>query len=112
MQRLKEDLQRSYQLVRDRCMTEHKRQKAIYDEKGHGGHPSIKAILSGCILLLYLEGCLGSYIVPAWKGPFKVVEQIVYSTYKIKGIWGTKTQIVHFDRLKLCPAKIRLDNRQ
>ena len=44
-----------------------------------------------------------------WKGPFKVIERIGNSTYKIKGIRGTKTQIVHFDRLKPCPAKIRLD---
>ena len=29
VQKLKEDLQSSYQLVRDRCVTEHKRQKAI-----------------------------------------------------------------------------------
>ena len=33
MQRLKEALQEAYTLVRDKCNTEHRWQKAIYDEK-------------------------------------------------------------------------------
>ena len=35
-----------------------------------------------------------------WKGPFKVIESVAECTYKIKCIKGTKTQCVHFDRLK------------
>ena len=34
---LREGLQAAYSLVRERCNTEHKRQKAIYDRKAHGG---------------------------------------------------------------------------
>ena len=36
MQRLKEALQEAYALVRDKCITEHRRQKAIYNEKING----------------------------------------------------------------------------
>ena len=107
VQRLKEDLQRSYQLVRDRCVTEHKRQKAIYDEKVHGA-----PFNQGDLVWLHSPAVprgLSRKLHCPWKGPFKVVERIGNSTYKIKGIRGTKTQIVHFDRLKPCPAKIRLD---
>ena len=35
-----------------------------------------------------------------WKGPFKVIERVAECTSKIKCIKGTKTQCVHFDRLK------------
>ena len=36
VERLKERLRGAYALVRERCGTEHRRQKAIYDEKVHG----------------------------------------------------------------------------
>ena len=104
VQKLKEDLQSSYQLVRDRCVTEHKRQKAIYDEKFHGA-----PFNQGDLVWLHSPAVprgLSRKLHCPWKGPFKVVERIGNSTYKIKGIRGTK---MHFDRLKPCPAKIRLD---
>eukprot|EP00731_Ephydatia_muelleri_P037157 Em0403g6a len=69
---LKDALQEAYALVRERCQTEHKRQKEL---KLH--HP--------------------------WKGPFKVMERLGETTYKIKNLQGRrKTTFVHFDRLKPC----------
>ena len=70
--------------------------------------PSIKAILFGCTLLPCLEGFLGSCIVPG-KGHLRWPERIGNITYKIKGIRGLTQIVLHFDRLKPCPAKIRLD---
>eukprot|EP00731_Ephydatia_muelleri_P034875 Em0083g2a len=38
-----------------------------------------------------------------WKGPFKVMERLGETTYKIKNLQGRrKTTFVHFDRLKPC----------
>eukprot|EP00731_Ephydatia_muelleri_P010034 Em0005g620a len=105
---LKDGLLEAYALVRDRCETEHKRQKSIYDRKVHG-EP-------------YSEGDLVWLFTPAvpsgqsrklhrpWKGPYKVVERLGDATYKLQGTRGRRPQIVHFDRLKPCPPNVRLAN--
>ena len=98
MQKLKDGLENAYCLVRERCEAEHKRQKSIYDEKVHG-----KPFNCGDLVWLYSlavpRGKSRKFHHP-WKGPFKVVERVAECTYKIKCIKGTKTQCVHFDRLK------------
>ena len=46
-----------------------------------------------------------------WSGPFKVLKRISDSTYRIQQLEGRKyKKIVHFDRLKLCPNNIRLED--
>ena len=35
-QKLKDGLQEAYKLVREKCQAEHRRQKALYDERVHG----------------------------------------------------------------------------
>eukprot|EP00731_Ephydatia_muelleri_P033930 Em0042g9a len=98
---LKDALQEAYALVRERCQAEHKRQKELYDQKVHG-----KPFSPGELVWLH------STAVPRgrsrklhhpWKGPFKVMEQLGETTYKIKNLQGRrKTTFVHFDRLKPC----------
>eukprot|EP00731_Ephydatia_muelleri_P009168 Em0004g1506a len=98
---LKDALQEAYALVRERCQAEHKRQKELYDQKVHG-----KPFSPGELVWLH------STAVPRgrsrklhhpWKGPFKVMERLGETTYKIKNLQGRrKTTFVHFDRLKLC----------
>ena len=98
---LKDALQEAYALVRERCQTEHKRQKELYDQKVHG-----KPFSPGELVWLH------STAVPRgrsrklhhpWKGPFKVMERLGETTYKIKNLQGRrKTTFVHFDRLKPC----------
>eukprot|EP00731_Ephydatia_muelleri_P034801 Em0078g1a len=98
---LKDALQEAYALVRERCQAEHKRQKELYDQKVHG-----KPFSPGELVWLH------STAVPRgrsrklhhpWKGPFKVMERLGETTYKIKNLQGRrKTTFVHFDRLKPC----------
>ena len=98
---LKDTLQEAYALVRERCQAEHKRQKELYDQKVHG-----KPFSPGELVWLH------STAVPRgrsrklhhpWKGPFKVMERLGETTYKIKNLQGRrKTTFVHFDRLKPC----------
>ena len=46
-----------------------------------------------------------------WTGPYKILDKISDSDYKIKGLRGKKQcHIVHFDRLKLCTPGTRFDN--
>ena len=81
VRQLREGLKEAYALVRNRCESEHQRQKAIYDRKVHGKPFSI-----GDMVWLF------SPAVPRgrckkfhpWKGPFIVVEKKGSSTYKIK----------------------------
>ena len=79
---LREGLKEAYALVRNRCESEHQRQKAIHDRKVH-----VKPFGIGNMVWLF------SPAVPRrrckkfhhpWKGPFKVVEKKGSSTYKIK----------------------------
>ena len=107
VERLKERLRGAYALVRERCGTEHRRQKAIYDEKVHGA-----PFNPGDLVWLHSPAVprgLSRKLHRPWKGPFKVVERFGNSTYKIKGPRSTNHQVVHFDRLKPCPPNIRLD---
>ncbi|KAL5479339.1 hypothetical protein EMCRGX_G022851 [Ephydatia muelleri] len=94
-------MQEAYALVRERCQAEHKRQKELYDQKVHR-----KPFSPGELVWLH------STAVPRgrsrklhhpWKGPFKVMERLGETTYKIKNLQGRrKTTFVHFDRLKPC----------
>ena len=105
---LKDGLLEAYALVRDRCETEHKRQKSIYDRKVHGEPYS-----EGDLVWLYTPAVPSGQsrkLHRPWKGPYKVVERLGDATYKLQGTRGRRPQIVHFDRLKPCPPNVRLAN--
>ena len=45
-----------------------------------------------------------------WSGPYKVVKKLSDANHRIKQVQGRKNKkIVHFDRLKVCPANIHLN---
>ena len=47
----------------------------------------------------------------SWTGPYKIVEKISDSYFKINGLCGRKQcHIIHFDRLKLCTPGTRFEN--
>ena len=49
-----------------------------------------------------------NYIIHAWTGPFKVVERIGETDYRVKELFGKKAPVVvHFDRLKPCQPGTR-----
>ena len=92
VQRLKDALREAYALVRNKCATEHRRQKGIYDEKINGN-----PFNSGDLVWLYIPqqspGSVPRKLHRPWKGPFKVEERIgPDSTYKIKGLRSKKYQ--------------------
>ena len=104
--RLKKNLSDAYSLVCDKLQTSHKRRKENYDRRIHG-----KPYQDGDLVWLH-----SSVVTPGqsrklhhpWTGPYKVVERIAESDYRIKGLRGKKrTLIVHFDRLKLCTPGTR-----
>eukprot|EP00731_Ephydatia_muelleri_P005415 Em0002g1591a len=109
-QKLKEGLQEAYKLVREKCQAEHKRQKALYDEKVHG-----KPFSPGDLVWLHSPAVprgRSRKLHHPWKGPLKVVERLGESNYKIKSLQGRKkTQIVHFDKLKPCVASTAEDRQ-
>ena len=93
--KLREGLQEAYALVRRRCDTEHKRQKAIYDKRAHG-----EAFNKDDLVWLFSpavpRGKCKKFHHP-WKGPFIIIERLGTATYKTKPAWnGWKCQIVHF----------------
>ena len=55
VQQLKTSLHDAYALVREHCKSEHKRQKAIYDEKIHGKPFDLGDNVYGYIRQLFLE---------------------------------------------------------
>ena len=79
MEYVKNLLLEAYALVRDRCETEHKRQKSIYDRKVHG-EP-----YSECDLVWLYTPAVPSgqsrKLHRPWKGPYKVVERLGDATY-------------------------------
>ncbi|KAL5471331.1 hypothetical protein EMCRGX_G029435 [Ephydatia muelleri] len=79
---LKDGLLEAYALVRDRCETEHKRQKSIYDRKVHGEPYS-----EGDLVWLYTPAVPSGQsrkLHRPWKGPYKVVERLGDATYKLQ----------------------------
>ena len=110
VQRLKVALREAYALVRNKCATEHRRQKGIYDEKIHGN-----PFNSGDLVWLHSPAVprgQSRKLHRPWKGPFKVEERIGDSTYKIKGLRSKKHQVEHFDRLKPCPPNVRNEDKE
>ena len=48
-----------------------------------------------------------------WSGPYKIVKKLSDANYRIEQLQGRRNRkIVHFDRLKLCPPNIRLNEEQ
>lgn len=93
----------AYQKARDTLGDVQRRQKMLYDRKVHG--PSYK---EGDKVLLY------STVVPPfshrklyhpWTGPYQVISKLSNKIAPIADL--SKTSIVHFDRLKLCPPDAR-----
>ena len=48
-----------------------------------------------------------------WSGPYRIAKKLSETNYRIEQLQGRKNRkIVHFDRLKLCPANIRLNETE
>ena len=106
---LKKGLEDAYSCAREKLGASHERQKEHYDKRIHG-----QPFTDGDLVWLH------STVIPPgqskklhhpWTGPYKIIEKISDSDYKIKGLRGRKqTHIVHFDRLKLCTPGTRFES--
>jgi hypothetical protein len=106
---LKKGLDEAYSCAREKLAASHERRKEHYDKRVHG-----QPFADGDLVWLH------STVIPPgqsrklhhpWTGPYKILEKISDSDYKIKGLRGRKQcRIVHFDRLKLCTPGTRFDD--
>ncbi|KAL5479408.1 hypothetical protein EMCRGX_G022928 [Ephydatia muelleri] len=95
---LRNNLTEAYVLAQRKGITEHNRQKALYDVKVHGAQYQV-----GDWVWLHSPAVPRGQcrkIHHPWTGPFKVVECIGECDYKIKSKNGKMIRVVHFDRLK------------
>ena len=103
---LKKSLEDAYSLAREKLGTSHERRKEYYDRRVHGS-PFQPADLVWLHSTVIPQGHSRKLHHP-WTGPCRVIERISDSDYRIKGLRGRqRTQIVHYDRLKLCAPGTR-----
>jgi hypothetical protein len=100
-------LNTAYQNVRNNMEAAHKRQKELYDRRVHGEPYSVGEF----VWLHRPQVPLGHSrkLYSPWDGPYLVLNRISDVTYQISRVTGRPTTfVVHFDRLKPCPADVRL----
>ena len=106
---LKISLDEAYRIAKEKLRTSHRRQKECYDKRIHG-----KPFKEGDLVWLHSPVVLrgqSKKLHHPWTGPFKIVEQISESDYKIRNVQRKKNlQVVHFDRLKLCTPGTRFSS--
>ena len=94
---------------REKLRMSHRCQKECYDKRIHG-----KPFKEGDLVWLHSPVVLRGQsrkLHHSWTGPFKIVEQISESNYKIRNVQRKKKlQVVHFDRLKLCTPGTRFSS--
>ena len=104
---LRKSLTTAYNQVRVKMDAQFQRQKQFYDKKVHG-----KPYKVGDLVWLYSPAVppgQSKKLHHAWSGPFKIIKQLSDATYRIADTHEKHhRQVVHFDRLKLCPPDTRL----
>ena len=95
---LKKSLEDGYSLAQEKLGASHEQCKEQYDKRVHGipFEPNDLVWLHSTVIP---QGHSRKLHLP-WTGPFKVIERVSESDYRLKG--RRTTHIVHFDRLKLC----------
>ena len=98
-------LQAAYYQAQNRMGLQQDRQKEKYDRKRHG-----EPFKEGDHVMLYTPSIPRGRckkLTCHWSGPYLVVKKISEVTYRIRQCNGRKRVVVHFNRLKLCPASVR-----
>ena len=87
--------------MRERLGAVHERRKAYYDRQVHG-EPFQKDEFVWLHSPVVPRGQSKKLHHP-WTGPYRVMEKLSDSDYKVKHVKGGRPHVVvHFDRLKLC----------
>ena len=104
---MRTSLEDAYADVRTNLNASHRTQSELYNKKVHG-----KPYVTGDLVWLHNPAVPpgeSRKLHHPWTGPFRVVEKISDVDYRIKEVFSKKpAQVVHFNRLKLCPPDIRL----
>ena len=91
-------------------LSSHLQQKELYNRNVHG-----KPLKKGDLVWLHSplsKRGVNKKLYHPWSGPYKIVKKLSNANYKIEHLQGRKNRkIVHFDRLKLCPANIHLNEK-
>ena len=105
---LHKQLAEAFALVRSRLATQHQRQKEFYNQKVHG-----QPYAPGDLVWLHspvIRRGQSCKLHHPWTGPYKIIKRLSEATYRIQKVEGRRQRkIVHFDRLKPCPANIQLN---
>ena len=106
---LRKQMEKAFNLARQHALSKQLRQKELYDKKVHG-----KPYKQGDFVWLNTpmgRRGLSKKLHHPWAGPYKVVKKLSDATYRIEQIKGRRhRKVVHFDRLKLCPKNIHLED--
>ena len=104
---MKSSLEDAYANVRMNLNASHRTRSELYNRKVHG-----KPYATGDLVWLHnpaIHPGESRKLYHPWTGPFQVQEKISEVDYRIKEVYGKKpAQVVHFNRLKLCPPGTRL----
>ena len=104
---MKNSLEDAYANVRMNLDASHRTQSELYNKKIHG-----KPYAIGDLVWLHNPAVPpgeSRKLYHPWTGPFRVQEKMSDADYRIKEVYSKKpAQVVHFNRLKLCPPGTRL----
>jgi len=97
--RVREELRRAYDVVRNRMSARLLREKELYDHKVHG-KPYEKDSLVWLHSSVVKRGKSKKLHLP-WSGPYRVAKKLSESTYRVQNVRNKRKKlVVHFDRLK------------
>ena len=107
---LRKQMDKAFGLARQHSLSKQLRQKELYDLKVHG-KPFKKGDYVWLNTPMGRQGPSKKLYHP-WAGPYRVVKKLSDTNYRIEQVQGRRRhrKVVHFDRLKLCPKNIRLDD--
>ena len=104
---LQTSLTAAYMHVQEQMGAKLDRQKEVYDKRSHG-KPYEKGDLVWLNTPVVPRGQAKKLHHP-WAGPYRIVTKLSEAVYRIQHVrLHKKHQVVHFDRLKHCPADIGL----
>ena len=104
---LQNRLKSAFEIVQNRLSLSHQRQKDFYNRKVHG-----EPHKPGDLVWLHstVAGKGKRKLHHQWTGPYKVTKKLSDVTYRIQHTQRrNQRKVVHFDRLKPCPANMRFD---
>ena len=108
--KVQNSLRNAYEEVRVHSQAAMERQKRHYDLKKVGG-----LFREDDLVWLYTfrkKRGRSPKLQTFWRGPYKITHKLSDANYRIQGVHGGRTQVVHFDRLKPYERRETLDSSE